>query len=253
MAAFVNNEQIARLQNDLNSKRFDTKASVLYFKNQTLSRKNPMELRVRSKKENKMRLSECLSLNNNNENRRSYAVRSAPTDLMNCRLDDECASRGRVNERVIASNANNSLPRLTLKNWAEHQQVTNQIKDKLANALNKSKSSLSGFSLKSYDSEHKDKKNETSFQHCSFSSTTQSLKSSASLTEMINDIYVDQMKKLRNETIETEIVVETKSDYFSLEKINETTYLRETYACTLPMSSINLDEGSVGSLESVNL
>ena len=191
IAAFANEEQMARLKHDLKSKRFYANAAVQNFTHQTLSAKNAIDLRAKIKRENKMRLSGCLLLNDKYEHRRSSTVRSAPTNLMNCRFEAECVSEGSRNESGITNKVNSSSPRLTLKNWAERQQITTQIKDTFASALNKSKSSLSGFSLKSYDSEHKEKKNKASFQHCSSSSTTLSLKSSTLLTDVINCTSID--------------------------------------------------------------
>ena len=219
-------------------------------KNKSLHSMKTIDLK-RDKKELKPRSYKPISNGDKNQLKRSSPVRSAPNRLMNYRSNDDRNHKHSTSERGTASKLNSSIAALASKDWSENQLITTQIKDKFANALNKSKFSLNGFSLKSFDSENKQEKSEKRCGRSSLPNTVPSLNRGASLTEMINEIYLDQMNKFRYEVMDASD--ETNTYDVDICAPKEKSSLNNPYKYATEKSSIHSDYGSSGSLVSVCL
>ena len=150
----------------------------------------------------------------------------------------------------IASKQNTSYDRLALNSRDEDNHLTTQIKDTFSSVFHKSKSIP--FNLPVFSSETELKKEEEAGGRNSFSNALQHICNITTVTEMISNIYLDQMNKLRCEEIDTNYDKETNSkiSHSDVEKTAKSrTYLNSLYKCKIEP----FEDELFSSLESINL
>jgi len=276
MDAFVSDLQMAQIQCGLHSKRASTNTAFHEYQTKngvesTTESRNKCTLRpleVFSSQDHKNKNMQGVQHTSHGQRRNSDNItRSIEHSSQEGRRNSDQFLSFRNHRFDAAHNSNctqshkirnrvrNSYSSLALNIKSEKKYLTTKIKDKFANASHKSQS------INFLDNYYKNHKPESEFketkgagQHHSISNAIPYLKKSSSIPEMINDICADQMHKLRLEVTDSKYEKETKSNtaYINFEGIHEGSNLSKIdYRCTIPTSSINWDEGTICSLESV--
>ena len=140
----------------------------------------------------------------------------------------------------------------TISNTESKHNVTSQVMSNFANALCKSKSS--SFIFREMSSKDNAPVNGLNKNVRSRRGSSSFLKHGASISDVISDIYQDQMSKLRFEVLDPEYVedIDSKTSSVKIKKSKkEQNKYKANFKHAVPVSSIYLDNESVSSLESI--
>jgi len=260
MEAYITDEQIAKIHHDTN-----TNTTIHEFSSLHLTPRIDAKFR----EENSSSKDDLFS------RRHSLIGERVSSELINCKLGDDSISR------KLSTIRSTSVP-LELNKLGENKQAVNQIHNKLKNASQKSASTSStcdDFSWKTKSQQPKKNKacrrNSTStisnfkagslvskehkrnggYRRNSIS-TMSTVTAGISFTEMINDICLDQMSKLRREIIESNDEKESgpKLSRINLDNTKKKKSHPEVFSeRKVELSLIELEEKTVSSLETVNI
>lgn len=244
------------IKNDLNLNTVATNTADGYFIKKLVPSKN-VDLQAKTEREaiilSPKRIPSEARDNTRRIKRSSHAqsTNNLQNLPVNCRFNDVHNNKSYIDNGDSASKQNKSYARLALNSTDESKHLPTQIKDKFSNVIQKSKSmhfNLQTFSCKMHESETEFERNEEVVRRHS----VPSLGNSTRVTDVITDIYLDQMNKLRCEVMGPEDDKTTNSK-LSREKKKKTKCLKHQHNCVTESSSIHSEDETISSLETINI